>query len=95
VLQGFDRTVHAACDNTFQLTSNRIGGFSQFHQLRAEFIEQACKPPRRSLKGGTHLRSAALCLDDQINRTVLQMHPLAIGKKRDLRKALHARRPGI
>ena len=87
--------MHAARDDTFQRASNRIGGPSEFNQLLAEFIEQAGKAPRRSLVGGTHIRFAALRLDDQIDRTVLQMQPLAVRKKRDLRKPFHARRPGM
>ena len=90
-----DRRMHAARDDAFQRASRRIGGLAQFNQLLAEFIEQAGKAPRRGVIGGTHVRLAALRLDDQIDRTVLQMQPLAIGKKRDLRKPLHARRPGM
>ena len=90
-----DRRMHAARDDAFQRASNRIGGLSQFNQLLAEFIEQAGEAPRRSLVGGAHLAFAALRLDDQIDRTVLQMQPLAVRKKRDLREPLHARRPGM
>ena len=87
--------MHAARDDALQRASNRIGGRSQFDQLLAEFIEQAGEAPRRGLIGGAHVAFPALRLDDQIDRTVLQMQPLAVRKKRDLREPLHARRPGM
>ena len=90
-----DSRMHAARDDTFQRASNGIGGRSQLHQLLAEFIEQAGEALRRSLVGGAHVAFPALRLDDQIDRTVLQMQPLAVRKKRDLREPFHARRPGM
>ena len=82
---------------TTPFSAHRAGsaGLAQFRQFRAEFIEQAGEAPRRGLIGRAHLRLAALRLDDQVDRTVLQMQPLAVRKKRDLREPLHARRPGM
>ena len=90
-----DSRMHAARDDTFQRASHRIGSPSEFNQLLAEFIEQAGEAPRRSLVSGAHVAFPALRLDDQIDRTVLQMQPLAVRKKRDLREPFHARRPGM
>jgi hypothetical protein len=90
-----DSRMHAARDDTFQWASNRIGGPSEFNQLLAEFIEQARKAPRRRLIRGAHIAIPALRPNDQIDRTVLQMQPLAVRKKRDLREPFHARRPGM
>ncbi len=87
--------MHAARDDALQRASNRIGSLSQFDQFPAEFIEQAGEAPRRGVVGGAHLAFTAPRLDDQIDRTVLQMQPLAVRKKRDLREPLHARRPGM
>ena len=87
--------MHAARDDTLQGASNRISGPSEFNQLLAEFIQQANKAQCGSFVSGTHVTLPALRLDNQIDRTVLQMQPLAIGKKRDLRKPFHARRPGM
>ena len=64
-------------------------------KLGAEFVEQAGEAPRRGLIGRAHIRVAALRLHDQIDRTILQMQPLAVSKQRDLREPCHARRPGI
>ena len=75
--------------------SDRIGRQAQFNQFPAELIQQAGKSPRRSLIGGTHLRLDTTRLDDKIDRAVLQMQPLAVRKKRDLRQPFHARRPGM
>ena len=79
----------------FSAHRNRIGGLAQLNQLLAEFVEQTGEASRRGLVGRAHLDFASLRLDDQIDRTVLQMQPLAVRKKRDLRKPLHARRPGM
>ena len=89
------RRMHAAGDDALQRAPRRIGRLAQFNQLSAEFIEQAGKSTHRGLIGGTHVALPALRLDDQIDRTVLQMQPLAVRQKRDLRKPLHARRPGM
>ncbi len=89
------RRMHAARDDATERAASRIGSLSKLDQLFAEFIEQTVKTPRRSLVGGAHLTFTPLRLDDQIDRTVLQMQPLAVRKKRDLREPLHARRPGM
>ena len=90
-----DRRMHAARDDALQRAARGIGRLAQRRQFLAEFIEQAGKAPRRGVIGGADLRRLPLGLDDQIDRTVLQMQPLAVGKKRDLREAFHARRPGM
>ena len=87
--------MHAARDDTLQWASGRIGSPSKFNQLLAEFIEQAGKASRRGLVSGAHVDFTSFRLDDQIDRTVLQMQPLAVRKKRDLREPFHARRPGM
>jgi hypothetical protein len=90
-----DSRMHAARDETFQRASNRISGRSEFNQLLAEFIEQAGEACCCGLVGGAHIPFSPLRLDDKIDRTVLQMQPLAVWKERDLREPFHARRPGI
>ena len=90
-----DRRMHAARDHAFQRATRRSGRLAQFDQFLAEFVEQAGETPRRCFIGGAHIRLAAFRFDDQVDRTVLQMQPLAVGKKRDLRQPFHARRPGM
>ncbi len=89
------RRMHAPRDNALQRTAHRIGRLAQLGQLLAEFIEQAGEAPGRGVIGRANIRLGPLRLHDQIDRAVLQMQPLAVGEKRDLREAFHARRPGI
>ena len=87
--------VHAACDDAAQRAAGGIGGLSKLGQFFAEFIEQSVEAPRRRLIGRPHLAIASACANDQIDRTILQMQPLAVRKKRDLREPLHVRWPGM
>ena len=72
-----------------------MSGAAQFGQFRAEFVEKPRETTSRRLVGSSNISFAPVSLDDQIDRTVLQMQPPAIGKERDLRLPPHARRPGI
>ncbi|GAB6999290.1 hypothetical protein JCM18382A_40580 [Bradyrhizobium sp. 17-4] len=67
---------------------------AQFGKFRAEFIEQTGQVLRRRLIGGSNFRIPAPGFDDEINGPILQMQPLAVRKKRDLREPRHACRPG-
>ena len=82
-------------DRPLQRATVRSGCRAKPGQLRAEFIEQAREAPGRGVIGRADIRRPALGADDQIDRTILQMQPAAIGQQRDLRWAPHARRPGI
>ena len=86
--------MHAARHVALQQAARRIGGLAQQRQLAAKFIEQAGKAPRRGVIGGRTSASLPLRLHDQVDRTVLQMKPPAIGQKADLRGSRHARDPG-
>ena len=86
--------MHAARDRALQQAARRIGRLAQHRQLVAEFIEQAGETPRRGVIGRAHIRLAAARLDDQVDRAVLQMQPLAVGQQPDLRGSAHARGPG-
>ena len=72
-----------------------MGGLAQFGKLRAELIKQAREAMCRRVIGRTNLGTPAIRFHDQIDRTILQMQPLAVAKERDLRKARHERRPGV
>ena len=87
--------MHAARNDASQGCLSGICGLAQFRQLRTEFVEQSGEAARCSVIGGAHIRLAPARLQDQINRTVLQMQPLAVSEKRDLRTTVHARCPGI
>ncbi len=89
-----DGRMHAARDDAFQHTACRHGRLAQFDQFRTEFVEQAGEAPRRGIIGRANFRRSSLRAHDQVDRTVLQMQPPAIGKQRDLRSPRHARRPG-
>ena len=67
---------------------------AQQRQLGAKLVEQAGKAQLRGAVGAPDVRLTAACLDDQIDRTVLQMQPPLIGQKADLRGARHVRTPG-
>ena len=90
-----DRRMHAARDHALQRASSWIGCLTQFGQLFAKLVQQAGEAPRCGVIAGPHLRLVAFRLDNQIDRTILQMQPLAVRKKRHLRKPFHARRPGM
>ena len=87
--------MHAARDDPTERAASRIGSLSKLDQFFAEFIEQTVEAPRRGLVGDAHLTFTPLRPDNQIDRTVLQMQPLAVRKKRDLREPFHARCPGM
>src|SRR5262249_2254854 len=89
-----DGRMHAASNDALQRSPRGISGLAQFRKLSAELIEQADEAPRRSLVCRAHIRIASVRLNDQVDRAVLQMQPLAVGEKRDLRTPRHGRRPG-
>ena len=89
------RRMHPARDDALQRALQRIGRRAQFAQLLAELVKQTGEAARPSLIGGTDIGCRPISLHDQIDRTVLQMQPLAVRKQRDLREPLHARRPGM
>ncbi len=74
------RCMHAARDDAVQRVSSRVGGLPKLGQLFTEFIEQTGEALRRSLMGGTYVCSRTAGLDDQIDRAILQMQPLAARK---------------
>jgi hypothetical protein len=86
--------LQAAGDHALQPASRRIGRLAQFGQLLAEFVEQAGETFRRGVMGGANLRPTAVRFHDQVDRTILQMQPPAVGEIGDLRQPAHARRPG-
>jgi hypothetical protein len=86
--------MHAARDRALQRASLRIGRLAQVRQLITEFIEQAAKAPHGGIVGGAHVSRTASRLHDQVDRTILQMKPPAIGQEPDLRGPRHARGPG-
>ncbi len=87
------RIMHAACDDTPQQAPRRVGWLAQCRQFFAELIQQTGEAPGGGLIGGADIDLIALCFDDQVDRTVLQMQSLAVGEPRDLRKPRHAGRP--
>ena len=86
--------MHAAGDGALQRASRRIGRLPQQRQFAAEFVEQAGEASRCRVVGRAHIGLAAARLHDQVDRTVLQMKPPAVGQQPDLRKPRHDRRPG-
>ena len=87
------RVMHAARHLASQRAVRRVGGLAQQRQFFAKLIEQARKPPRSGAISLPDVRFTAARLYDQVNRTVLQMKPPAIGQKADLRSACHVRDP--
>src|ERR1700742_4557592 len=81
-----DRGMHAARNYTSQQALLRAGRLTQFRQLFAELVQQTCETSgRRFIRyAPIGLRSAGL--HDQVDRTVLQMEPGAIGEQGYLRK---------
>ncbi len=88
------RGVHAARDRALQQAARWMSRLAQHLQLVAEFIKQACETPCRGVIGRAHIRLAAARLDDQVDRAVLQMQPLAVSQQLDLRGSAHVRGPG-
>jgi hypothetical protein len=73
----------------FAAASPGIGCLPQQRQFAAEFVEQAGEAPGRGVVGRAYV--AAPRLDDQVDRTVLQMKPPAVGQQPDLRNPHHER----
>ena len=88
------RVVHAARHLALQQAPRRVGGLAQQRQLGAEFVEQSGETPRRRGVGGADVCIAPARLDDQVDRTILQVKTPAVGKKLDLRRPRHRRGPG-
>jgi hypothetical protein len=84
-----DGCVHAARDDTLQAASRRIGGRPQQRQFFAEFVKQARKTSDRGSIGRAQIFAAAARLHDQVDRTILQMQPLAVLEPSDLRLPRH------
>lgn len=86
-----NRGVHSACDVALQ---RRIIWMRHATKLR-QFITQRIKQARKTLDRGlirrVDIRLNSVCLDDQVNRTVLQMQAFPIRKPSRLRHPCHAR----
>ncbi len=90
-----DRSVHATRHDALQRCPLRSAAARSSGSSAQSSSRSPVNRSRRSLIGRAHCVGGSPRLDDQINRSILQMQPPAIRQQCDLREPCHARGPGI
>ncbi len=75
---------HSLCDGSVQVRSTRAGLGSQIRQLRAKFVEHRNESASGCLIGSFDLEGRAKCLEDEVDRTVVQEESASIREQVNL-----------